>query len=729
MNLFLIKIRKIISLPYAILFFVTIAGYWQVAFGHYCLKCDMIDCYYPWRYFVGEILQQHLFPLWNPYAAFGQPICADPQSGAWYPFAWIIGYFHGYDIYFIAVEFILHIYLAGVGMFWLLKKLRMNKNIALIAAVSYLLSGFFIGNAQHLTYIISGAWLPFIIGSFFELHRRKDLYSSLRLALFAWLQVAGGYPAFTFILLYLLIFLFAGYSISDIFQKKDYIGYRKFFLFTACSSVATLLMSSVTLVSIAGAMPFLSRGAGVTFQAAQFCPVSPKALISFILPYSVVKDPTYFDSDISMMNSYMGLIIILFFFTALFTKHRKIFWFFAGFGFFCLLAAMGKYLPVRAFLYRYIPLMNLFRFPGLFRYFVILGFIIFASDTLQQFLQQPANHLKKIKIAAMTLSGILIIFVSYQILFGKLDIFYFWKNGIFKELKISTINEHILFHGIIQIIILGIFIFLLWKIKSITNIGCHFLWLVIADMWLSAQLSAPYTVFYSIPAKDVKAFSNNFPKGFSTPPATPIGKNTDQSKSGVIFWKNMSIFFKQIGKEGFTPFRFYGYEQLTDSFPIFLDSIITHSPVYLTDKIVPESSLRNDYLKHNFSPNNLYLTDNDFANYRLQKYIHTAGDTAYFSSFSPEQMEIRVKSKETQWLALLQSNFTNWKATVNGKKINPSTANLLFMAIPIPAGESEVVFHFDAKAVIIGFWVTVISIFCVITCFLLIYIHQNHFLL
>src|SRR3972149_5755237 len=146
---------------YFLLLLLTLFGYWQVAFMQYSMKWDMIDQFYPWRFFIGECLQNSILPLWNPYQCLGYPIHADPQSGAWYPFVWIIGLLSRYGLYSNQLEFVLHVFLAGVGMYKLANGLKLPNKVALLMAMSYLCSGFFVGNAQHFTFIISSAWVPF----------------------------------------------------------------------------------------------------------------------------------------------------------------------------------------------------------------------------------------------------------------------------------------------------------------------------------------------------------------------------------------------------------------------------------------------------------------------------------------------------------------------------------------------------------------------------------------
>jgi len=62
---------------YLVFLAVTALAYWQVALLQNSLKWDVMDCYLPWRYHVGECLQNGIFPFWNPYTHCGYPIHAD----------------------------------------------------------------------------------------------------------------------------------------------------------------------------------------------------------------------------------------------------------------------------------------------------------------------------------------------------------------------------------------------------------------------------------------------------------------------------------------------------------------------------------------------------------------------------------------------------------------------------------------------------------------------------
>ena len=169
------------------------------------MKWDMIDYFLPMRRLIGETLRSGNLPLWNPYIMLGQPIYADPQSGAWYPIAWILGSIFGYNIFTISFEYVLHVFLAGLGVYLLLKTLNFERKIAFTMGVAYMLSGFFVGNGQHLSWIIAGTWLPFVISSYLKLYLKINIENSLKFSFFVALIFSGGYPAVGFILFYILL--------------------------------------------------------------------------------------------------------------------------------------------------------------------------------------------------------------------------------------------------------------------------------------------------------------------------------------------------------------------------------------------------------------------------------------------------------------------------------------------------------------------------------------------
>jgi len=278
--------------PYVVLLIVVLISFFQVAFNLQPLKFDTIDCFFPWRFYIGECLQNGQLPYWNPYQDLGYPIHADPSSGAWYPAVWLIGSTFGYSIYSISFEFLLHIYLAGVGMFLLARTLKFETKFALMAGIAYMLSGFFVGNAQHLSYIISGCWLPFIIQQYLLLIEEKKAIHALQAGLFMFLSITGGYPAVTIILTYLLLTFYLIHVISLI-RSKSYKSILQFTIQNGLFLATTILCSAVMLVSVVQVSPYLSRLGNFNVEQALFSPFSPQSFISFLAPLTTTVKSTY----------------------------------------------------------------------------------------------------------------------------------------------------------------------------------------------------------------------------------------------------------------------------------------------------------------------------------------------------------------------------------------------------------------------------------------------------
>ena len=93
------------SLQYILLFAIAALAFSQVIGFQHPMVYDMTDCFYPWRFHIGECLQNGVLPFWNPYQDLGYPIHADPSSGAWYPMVWLIGSTLGYSVRTIGLEF------------------------------------------------------------------------------------------------------------------------------------------------------------------------------------------------------------------------------------------------------------------------------------------------------------------------------------------------------------------------------------------------------------------------------------------------------------------------------------------------------------------------------------------------------------------------------------------------------------------------------------------------
>src|SRR5437870_1094643 len=95
--------------PLLIILIVPLIALMPLWFHAYAMAFDMADSFLPQRYFLSECLRHGIFPWWNPYSGLGIPFHVEPEIGAFYPIAWIIGFVFGYDFYTINCEYFLHL--------------------------------------------------------------------------------------------------------------------------------------------------------------------------------------------------------------------------------------------------------------------------------------------------------------------------------------------------------------------------------------------------------------------------------------------------------------------------------------------------------------------------------------------------------------------------------------------------------------------------------------------
>lgn len=654
----------------------------------------MIDCYYPWRYMVGECLQNHILPLWNPYETLGYPLHADPQSGAWYPFTWIIGYLWGYNIYSIEFEFMLHIYIAAIGMYLLGKNFGFRKNVALIMAVGYMFSGLIIGNSQHLTYVISAAWIPFILLYYLKFSETFKTIHALIAAFFMFMLLAGGYPAFSIVLAYFLFVLFI-FNCINFIKKKLWKEFKYLVKQNFIFAIATTLFSTVIIISVLSVTSYITRGDKLPLDMAMFCPFSPQCLISIVLPYASIKNMEFFKTDPSMTNIYFGLILFLFLIISFFIKKPKIIKIFFWFGIFCLAAAMGNYLPIRKLLYDYIPMMGMFRFPSIFRLFTIISFVITAGFTLEVFMNSEKIKKKYLNILLVVFAFLFIGVITYSRSRGYLNMFGFVHYDIWIASARSSIWQHLAFQSLVQIGFLLLLFLLFRKITDKKKLLKYIILLSVADMFFASQLNEPYTTYdNTTKTKMLGTCTSTFPNDFPVPSTDNVVLNIDEGNGCKIFWKNINIFHKQIGWDGFTPFKFKGYDYMLDSFPSTFKSSLSNPPVFLTDKVFPIDSLRPHEKEKSFFHKNIYLEKKDFSEINNNHFSSYAGDTAFITSFSPVEIKISVSSKEAQLLVLQQNYYNGWTVKVNDSETTIRNYNKGLMCIEIPKGKSIIVFKY-----------------------------------
>ncbi len=116
---------------------------------------------YPVAFYHRESFWRGEIPLWNPLSNCGLPFLAEWSTLAWYPFSlfylllplsWSLGVFC-----------LLHLFLGGMGMYWLAERWTGNRLAAAVAGVAFTFNGFMLGCLIWPHYMVSMGWLPLVL--------------------------------------------------------------------------------------------------------------------------------------------------------------------------------------------------------------------------------------------------------------------------------------------------------------------------------------------------------------------------------------------------------------------------------------------------------------------------------------------------------------------------------------------------------------------------------------
>jgi hypothetical protein len=320
--------------------------------------------------------------VWNPWASGGEPDFAEPQIGAASPIAVLMGAITGgtetgFRVYWIFIWF-----LGPLGVMLLARYLKVAPWAAFVIALGFAFSGFYLGHAEHTTFIYSFSWLPWI---FWRLDVALS-YSRFRAAAEAgalWgLSALGGYPALTILTWGFLALWVLGRSVlSSDDAMHSVAGSARQRLQSAALSI--LVFSCVGVVVLAPTyvaffkegIGYSERAGGITRELAVASNASaPGSFLTFSSPYlGTLKFPwwnpsLWWGTDGSGVNNYIGVLPILLALLALALRPKSHWrWWLLGIIVFACCCAVGPHLPVRGWLYDYCPPTRYFRHPEIFR--------------------------------------------------------------------------------------------------------------------------------------------------------------------------------------------------------------------------------------------------------------------------------------------------------------------------------------------------------------------------
>ena len=358
---------------------------------------DIEQFHLPLVTYIARCVRQGIFPFWDPYPYCGVPIHADIQAQLFYPLSWIsivLGNLSGGHklYYWLEWQIPLHMILAGVFTFFLLRHLGASVASALFGGTVYQLGGYFASQAQHLGAICSGAWLPLVLLCVWKLSASIRVRWVALLACSIALVFLAGFPATTMIVLGAAGLLAVGLTLSHRANWKLFVALGCGVALGICIAAIQLVPTyQLTRLSVASMRSlWYVSGEGLRIQS----------LASLIVPnyYHIFtpSDPSLYKLPINFtfLYVYCGLITVMLLTVAPFLSRTPYLRMLFLLTLISAIWMLGKTTPFYPFVFRRLP--GLIR-GALYAEYALMAFCMFAALTsaltLQRFTARASKWL------------------------------------------------------------------------------------------------------------------------------------------------------------------------------------------------------------------------------------------------------------------------------------------------------------------------------------------------
>ncbi len=432
-------------------------------------------------------------------------------------------------------------------------------------------------------------------------------------------------------------------------------------------------------------LPHFSRSEKVSLVDSLLNPTTSQSWMSVLFPFATVKNEAFFNTDVSMRNSYFSLTLLLFFLLSLLSKKNKLQNFLLFTGLFFLLLSTGGIFKTIA--YKFIPFIGYIRLNGEFRIFSIFCFMLIAAIELDKFIQEKKPFYGTIKWIYYGVEIIVIAAIAfgiYESVHTKQSIFYNTnilsaQQGLSSKLKALIDNisfyDTLWVQGFIQL-------FFLWVIKWAMGLR---LWsllkkMVVADVIIACLLNVPFTGAGKASVATIQQVINKSPKGITTPTLIPINQYDTVSDDEERMIGDWSMYNKQPGSVS----------------AVFYPIILKSTELYF------ESNIQ-------YSNKAFLFTDDTTANISIQ-------------TFSPQKIDVTINNATRGNLILQQNIYPNWYYIHGKEKKEVQPFGASFMSAPISKENNKTSFVFDPTKVKAAM---IVSLVIFIILLLLLLILQN----
>ena len=352
------------------------------------------------------------------------------------------------------VRFWFYLSIGGIGLFFLLKFLKVSNNASLFGGLAYAITPYVFGliNAGHNNKIMAGAFTPFLILCALYMFSNRSIKSILLLSVVSALQLWTNHPQiyyYTWMVIGLWWLVDTIYSLIK--NKINYKNTIQDILFLTISIIISLLMVSDPYYDIYKFQGESNRGSisvldqtddtkkGTTWDYATQWSFHPLETISFIYPYyyglqnfsvknkseprKFMKQASYWGyMPFTQSTHYLGLLIVILSFFSLwyYFKYKEqnrtevILW---TISFIILVIGFGSHLPLfYKPLFKFAPFFSKFRVPSMIYMMLSVLLPMIAAIGIDKIIKD--KYIEKVFNDSLKIFGFFIFSSIVLLLFG-----------------------------------------------------------------------------------------------------------------------------------------------------------------------------------------------------------------------------------------------------------------------------------------------------------------------
>lgn len=418
-----------------------------------------------WKSFLSDsFYRDGEIPLWNPMIFSGAPFLGHPTAST---------YFYPLNILFLRYNpdsvfkfyLLFHTLLAGIGMFYLVKRLLEDRFTALFGSLAFILGGAWMAKISYgqLTNMVVISYVPLLFLILHHLWRKPGWTASLLLGLTWGLQFNAGNVHLFYICALSMAFYILYLFIEELIVQKDWkLLIRKILLILLGSLIAVGIGAGQLLPSLETAAWSIRTRSDYDYCTTMSLPVWQTMSFVYSNIFGTPMDGSYIGAEnYTELYGYVGLFPVLLALYYLWGKRDKNGYPWLFLTVLTLILSFGRFTPLYKLFYKIVPGINLFRIPSTFLFVYVFALIITSCFGLKKLLERESES-KKERLFVVLLIFLILLTVIVLLLRPVDSLIKSLKPGLYSDGTGSAITLAAV-HALILLIVFTFIYFLKLK--------------------------------------------------------------------------------------------------------------------------------------------------------------------------------------------------------------------------------------------------------------------------